>query len=243
MSRKNKAALADRVLAAAEAALAAQDAVSVLDVLLGIRWLDPNVARRWRRGQIDCLEDTMQTNPLRIAEALALLRSWASERGLTAIETDYLAQSPQRQSLRFTRSGDSAAERLYRTHWSSPEVPEKKRQRLAEKASAAPELVAVLPLNSEWTCHRCGGRGDFLMMENAGPSCLRCVGLDDLEFLPAGEALLTRRAKARSARHAVVVRFSKSRGRYERQGLLVEPRALAETRRELEEQGRERRAR
>jgi hypothetical protein len=45
--------------------------------------------------------------------------------------------------------------------------------------------------------------------------------------------LLTRRVKAKSARHAVVVRFSKSRRRYERQGLLVEPQALTEAQREL----------
>jgi hypothetical protein len=47
-------------------------------------------------------------------------------------------------------------------------------------------------------------------------------------LLGAGDAKLTRRAKARSARHAVVVRFSKARKRYERQGLLVEPQALRE---------------
>jgi hypothetical protein len=68
------------------------------------------------------------------------------------------------------------------------------------------------------------------MMETPGPACLRCVGLDDLEFLPAGDALLTRRVKAKSTRHAVVVRFSKTRRRYERQGLLVEPQALADAR-------------
>jgi len=27
------------------------------------------------------------------------------------------------------------------------------------------------------------------MMENPGPACLRCVGLDDLEFLSAGDAV------------------------------------------------------
>ena len=75
-------------------------------------------------------------------------------------------------------------------------------------------------------------------MENPGPACLRCVGLDDLEFLSAGNALLTRRVKAKSTRHAVVVRFSRSRRRYERQGLLVEPQALTETQRELGEQTR-----
>ena len=78
------------------------------------------------------------------------------------------------------------------------------------------------------------------MMENPGPACLRCVGLDDLEFLSAGDALLTRRVKATSARRAVVVRFSKSRRRYERQGLLVEPQALTEAQRKLALQTAER---
>jgi hypothetical protein len=67
------------------------------------------------------------------------------------------------------------------------------------------------------------------MMENPGPACLCCVGLDDLEYPPAGDALLTRRAKSKSSRHSVVVRFSRTRRRYERQGLLVEPGALADT--------------
>jgi hypothetical protein len=90
----------------------------------------------------------------------------------------------------------------------------------------------IQPLNDAWKCHRCGGTADLLILENPGPSCLRCAGLDDLEFLCAGDALLTRRVKAKSARQAVVVRFSKTRRRYERQGLLVEPLALAEGQRE-----------
>ena len=76
-------------------------------------------------------------------------------------------------------------------------------------------------------------------MENPGPACLRCVGLEDLEFLPAGDALLPRRVKAKSARSAVVVRFSRSRRRYERQGLLVEPQAVADAQRDLEEHERD----
>ena len=60
-----------------------------------------------------------------------------------------------------------------------------------------------------------------------------CAALDDLEFLPSGNALLTRRVKAKSARTAVVVRFSKRRGRYERQGLLVEAEPLATVMQEL----------
>jgi hypothetical protein len=72
-------------------------------------------------------------------------------------------------------------------------------------------------------------------MENPDPACLRCVGLDDLEFLPAGDALLSRREK-RKAQGAVVVRFSRSRRRYEREGLLVEPLASADVQHSLEAQ-------
>jgi hypothetical protein len=230
MSRKNRVPLADRVAKAAEAALAARHFVSAIDVLVGIGWLDPGAVERWRREQIDCLEEAVQTNPPRISEAMQLFRSWAIAKGLSASPTAYVARTPRRQFLRFSRSGNPAIEESYRTHWMSPELSEKKRERLAEKASRPPELVVVQPLNAEWRCHRCGGTGDLLMMENPGPACLRCVGLDDLAFLPAGDALLTRRAKAKSTRYAVVVRFSKTRRRYERQGLLVEPQALADAR-------------
>jgi len=237
MSRKNRRALADRVIEAAEASLATQHYVGTIDVLVGIGWLDAGAVKHWQQGRTDCLESAIQTNPTRIAEAMTLFRSWATGKGLIASEAYYVACTPQRQMLRFSRSGDPALEQSYRTHWASPELSERKRERLAEKASRAPELVVVQPLNTEWTCHRCGGTGDLLVMENSGPACLRCVGLDDLDFLPAGDTLLTRRAKAKSARHAVVVRFSRSRRRYERRGLLLEPQALADARRELGSQG------
>jgi len=230
---KNRGKLADRIIKAAETSLAAQHYVSPIGVLVGIGWLDPGAEKRWRQGQIDCLEGAVQTNLPRISEAMKLFRSWASSKGLLASETDYVARTPQRQKLRFSRSRNPTIERLYRTHWVSPELSERKRERLAEKASRAPELVVIQPLNTEWTCHRCGGTGGLLVMENPGPACLRCVGLDDLEFLPAGDASLTRRVKAKSARSAVVVRFSRSRRRYERQGLLVQPAALAEAQAEL----------
>jgi hypothetical protein len=216
MDPKNRNALGQRVVKAADSALAAQGYASPIDVLVGIGWLDASKLEQWRRGQVDYLERVVQTNLSRISEAMKLFRSWAADSGLSASETSYVARSPQRQTLRFSKSGNPTIEALYRTHWVSPELSERKRQRLAE------------PLNREWKCHRCGKTGDLLIMENPGPACLGCVGLDDLEFLPAGDALLSRHAKAKSARYAVVVRFSRTRRRYERQGLLVEPSALAD---------------
>jgi hypothetical protein len=233
MHPKNRNNVADRVAAAADAALAAKKYVAPVDVLMGIGWLDPNTHRRWRQGQIDELESVIHVNLSRISEAMKLFRAWASGKGLIPSETSYVARTPQRQTLRFSKSGNPGLERLYRTHWVSPELSERKRERLAEKASRAPELVVIQPLNTEWTCHRCRGTGGLLIMEQPGPACLRCAGLDDLEFLAAGDQLLTRRVKAKSARRAVVVRFSRTRRRYERQGLLVEPQALREAQREL----------
>src|SRR5487761_2499511 len=153
---------------------------------------------------------------------MTLFRAWAEQKGLLATETPYVARTPERQALRFSRDHDPATETQYRTHWISPALPEKQRERLTQQASRPPELVVIQPLNRTWKCHRCGDTGDLLIMEQPGPACLRCAGLDDLEFLGAGEAPPPRRAKAWSERFAVVVRFSRSRKRYERQGLLVE---------------------
>jgi hypothetical protein len=238
MGRKNRKPLAERVAGAAEKSLTAQNYVSPLDVLMGMGWLTPDAERRWRQGRTDSLEDVAQVNAARLSEAIRLLRFWATEKGLLASATDYVSRTPQRHQLRFSRSETPDIEQSYRTHWVSPALSEKKRERLSQKISRPPELLAIQPLSTEWTCHRCGKSGGLLVMEAPGPACLRCVGLDDLEFLPAGDALLTRRVKARSPRSAVVVRFSKSRKRYERQGLLVEMQALAEVHREVEEQRR-----
>jgi hypothetical protein len=82
------------------------------------------------------------------------------------------------------------------------------------------ELVAIMPLR-DFTCVTCGDTGWLLVMEDAGPHCLTCVDLDHLIFLPAGDAALSRRARRASTLSAVVVKFSRSRKRYERQGILL----------------------
>ena len=87
-------------------------------------------------------------------------------------------------------------------------------------------MLVIQPIR-DWTCCECGATGDLLRMEDAGPLCLNCSDLDHLMFLPSGDAALTRRAAKASSLSAVVVRWSRSRKRYERQGILVEEPALA----------------
>jgi hypothetical protein len=137
----------------------------------------------------------------------------------------YPARARDPRPLRFTASGDPDVERSYRTHWISPEMSENDRERLAERQGRPPDLVVVSPLG-EWTCSECGGSGDLLLMEGPGPICMRCADMDHLVFLPSGDAALTRRARKASRLSAVVVRFSRARKRYERQGVLVEEAAL-----------------
>ena len=58
------------------------------------------------------------------------------------------------------------------------------------------------------------------------PPLPKRADLDHLVYLLRGDAALTRRARKHSALTAVAVRFSRSRGRYERQGVLIEEAAL-----------------
>src|SRR5215813_6241398 len=94
------------------------------------------------------------------------------------------------------------------------------------QAKPSSGIIVIQPIR-DWSCAECGGTGDLLRMQDAGPLCLTCSDLDHLVFLPSGDAALTRRAVKASSLAAVVVRWSRSRKRYERQGVLVEDHALA----------------
>jgi hypothetical protein len=71
---------------------------------------------------------------------------------------------------------------------------------------------------------------------------MECADLEHLVVLPRGDTALTRRAKKYSSLWAVILRFSRARKRYERQGLLVEAAALEQAERECEADAPERAA-
>ena len=90
--------------------------------------------------------------------------------------------------------------------------------------------IVVFEILRDSACAECGEellRGQWLRLEKERPLCLGCADLAHLVFLPSGDAALTRRAGRYSTLKAVVVRFSRARNRYERQGVLVEEEALA----------------
>jgi hypothetical protein len=82
----------------------------------------------------------------------------------------------------------------------------------------------------ESSCDECGvklgSRAWITLVGERGALCLSCADLDHLVFLQPGNAALTRRARKHSTLSAVVLKWSRTRKRYERQGILVEEMGL-----------------
>ena len=96
--------------------------------------------------------------------------------------------------------------------------------------------ITVFIARRDVTCGECGealGRHAWITLNREhGALCLACADLDHLVFLPAGDPALTRRARKHSILSAVVLEWSRSRERYERQGLLVEEAGLIQAEQE-----------
>ena len=92
------------------------------------------------------------------------------------------------------------------------------------------EDLKVFISTRESVCGECGenlGTQAWITLNREkGALCLACADLDHLVFLESGDAALTLRARKHSALSAVVLKWSRARKRYERQGLLVEGLAL-----------------
>lgn len=92
---------------------------------------------------------------------------------------------------------------------------------------------AIFITRGETECADCKesfGKNAWITLVGEGDQrqalCLACADLDHLVFLPRGNAALTRRAGKYSKLRAVVLQWSRSRQRYERQGTAVEEEAL-----------------
>jgi len=88
---------------------------------------------------------------------------------------------------------------------------------------------AVYILRRQTQCGRCKRelwQKEFVCLTAGDALCLECAGLAHLEYLPAGDTAVTRRATKYSGLHVVVMKKSAARKRSERQGILAEPEAI-----------------
>jgi len=111
--------------------------------------------------------------------------------------------------------------------------PDMSASHLPESGAGSPNAgtrgIVVFIIRRDARCGECGRelfKGNFLRLEKDKPLCLDCADLGYLEFLPRGDAAITRRASKYSPLWAVVVQWSHTRKRYERQGILVAPEAI-----------------
>lgn len=106
----------------------------------------------------------------------------------------------------------------------------KTREQIVKSQSEGSQELKVFISNRESTCGECGetlgSKAWITLAGEKGAVCLACADLDHLIFLPSGDAALTRRARKHSTLSAVVLKWSRARKRYERQGLLVETAGL-----------------
>lgn len=232
MSSMGLERLTARVSSAAESVLRRHGSVSVLDVFLTIGWIQHSNVHTWQSGRVGALEELIQGNLGRLGAAIEVLRSWAAAEGLEEAEGEYARHTRDGPiNLRFSLSGDPEIERAYRTHFVPPQTHDTK---AAKRAVTDPHPV-VFQILRDSSCSECGvdlESGSLLFMEAGQPLCLTCAKLDDLEYLERGDAALTRRTTKYSAKMAVVVKFSRTRERYERQGILAEPAAIKRARAE-----------
>ncbi len=223
-----------RVRQAAEAVLARNGSVGPLELFQEMRLLAASHLEAWRHGKdsFRVLQPRIQVGPAKFQQAVFHFQEWVKELQLQPLETALTRRCPGGfEPLQVTENGDPEWERFYRTHYVPAGLPEQKTARLTAKLNHPPELVVFAKVSEEGNCSECGTallQGDFLLMERGQPLCLACADLDHLVFLPAGDTAMTRRARKHSPLNAVVVRFSRARNRYERQGLLVSEAAVSQ---------------
>ena len=222
-------ALESRVVRSAEAALAERKYVGALDVLSRMGLVAPVNVEAWRKGRIEFLDELIQGSVEKISRSIELFLEWARGKGLVAQLVRYVRRTRDGEvELRVFSEADSDAERVFRVQFFSPDLTEAQHRKLLESLNRPPERV-VFEILRDSECSQCKTeleRGEFLTLDGKEPLCMDCAGLADLDFLPSGDAALTRRATKYSGETVVVVRFSRTRKRYERQRILVEKAAL-----------------
>lgn len=101
---------------------------------------------------------------------------------------------------------------------------------IMDKKPSKQDDLKVFITASKFTCGECkedfGKRAWITLTEDKKALCLSCADMEHLYFLPSGNAALTRRARKYSGLSAIVLKWSKARKRYERQGILVEEQAV-----------------
>lgn len=236
MGRSDGVPLKERVIRAAQCVLDVKGYVAPIELLKQMGMLPPSIARAWEKGVHDCLEPRIQCGSKKLGQTYSMFREWAREQNLVQVQATLRTSGrDQSHELRVTKDADSEMEAFFRTHYAPADITPRKLESLKKKLNKPPDLVVFMTVRESLICEECGDdltRGDFLFLEKEKSLCLRCADLDYLEFLPSGDAAMSRRARKHSPLATVVVQFNRRRKRYERRGILATPAAIEQAEKE-----------
>lgn len=102
-----------KIVAAVSRILARQSFVAPVEVFVEMGLLQPANLKRWKQGQVACLERVITCNLTRAGRILRLLRFHAHDLKLKPSLTVY---HHRKHRLRFSRSGEPKIEEAYSTH-------------------------------------------------------------------------------------------------------------------------------
>jgi hypothetical protein len=236
MGTRQPTNMKERVVRSAEAVLDVAGCVSPIELLKQLQFLESSHVRQWEKGVHECLDDRIQVGPKKLADTFRIFSEWVHENGLISVKATLRTSGrDQSHELRITKDANPEMEAFYRTYYAPSDITPRKLEALKKKVNKPPDLVVFITVRETVPCGECGvdiTRGDFLFREKETCLCLQCADLDHLEFLPSGDAAMSRRAKKYSPLWSVVVQFNRRAKRYERRGILVLSFAIARAEKE-----------
>ena len=221
-----------RVREAANFVLQRDKSIGPIDLLVHLGFLHFSHIAEWRRQNpyFATLQPHIQCGPKKLQQVYTEFLAWANETKLESFSAEYKsAKLSGVEELKITDDGDPNLEAFFRTHFRRSDLTEKQKERIQKKKNKVPDLVVFQCVVSRKKCNDCQidiDTGDLFFLEFKQPICLDCADLAHLEFLPSGDATLTRRSRKHSPLSAIVTRFNKRRKKHDRIGVLVTGEAI-----------------
>ena len=225
---KIRRTIEERVINATLIALVQNNYVSLMEVFIRIGFLQLAQVNLWKTCQIPYLELGINVGKDKIKQTKVAFTDFITKQNLISQEIKAWSITRHHRELQFSKDGSFEVEHMYRLHYLNNKLAVNKQQNILAKLIKLPELV-VFQISKDSQCSVCQqelSKSSLLFMEIGKPLCLKCAGLDHLSFLSSGDASVTLKAKQYSSLVAMVVKFSSTRKRYERQGILIEQTAL-----------------
>lgn len=233
-----------RIVAACEAVLNREGSVGLVELCQQMQFLHFTHVETWKRGRTAALSSGIQVGPKKLLLVIETLETWATQKGLKNVQVPYTRQGLHgSEPLKIYASDDEQAEALWHQRWIPSDLSAKKAEKLEQKLKKVEDLVVFSQAHDEQTCTECQAvtcRGELFFLDVDRPICLSCADMDHLEFLPSGDATLTRRARKFSSLTAQVLQFNRRRKHYERIGLLVTPESIDQAEASMDEDASDR---